>query len=111
MTAYQIKFATDFWAGQLSQNPAIHEGQVVLFSAALEELLRKRKPDAVCTVVKPQILLTLALAVAEIPEDAFPLSQIDMVFISDGSIRLFQDGQWTTVDEPVAISTVVKRCD
>ncbi len=91
MTKWQIKFAADFWTDKLSQNAEITQDQLTRFHAELTGILRKREPTAVCMVNDPQIHLALALRSAEIPESAMPLMQVDMVFISDGSIQL-RDG-------------------
>ena len=95
VTDWQNKFATDFWSDQLRTNPDVTPEKVDLFAAELSDILRKRNPPAVCIVVKPQVTLELALRKAEITEDAFPLSEIDMIFVSDGSIQLRVNGKWT----------------
>lgn len=94
VTEWQNKFATDFWSDQLRSNPAVTPEQVALFAAELSDILSKRNPPAVCIVVKPQVTLELALLKAKIPEDAFPLAEIDMIFISDGSIQMRINGEW-----------------
>lgn len=94
MTDWQKQFATDFWCEQLSKNPKINETDLIRFADAFSKILRRKDPAAVSTVIKPQMTLILAMKEAEIPIDSFPFSQIDMVFISDGSIRIHENDTW-----------------
>ena len=100
MTQWQTKFAVDFWTNQLRQNKKMDEHHIIRFIESLTEIITKRKPSAICTVSTPQMHLLLALKDAELSEDAIPLSHINLVFISDGSIQIYENEKWTKHQEP-----------
>ncbi len=100
MTQWQTKFAVEFWTDQLRQNKKLDENDLIRFIESLTEIVTKRKPSAICTVSTPQMHLLLALKSAELPEDSLPLSHINLVFISDGTIQIYEDDKWTKHQEP-----------